>query len=270
VQAQEGRVGDLDQRIVDLEVEDRADAAPAHLVEATRRAVGAGGCQRLERPAVAVGAERQVALLSEEDPRRFAVDGGHLPLDEEADVLEAELPVLGEEARGGLVILGARHHVQGGRLAVSPADGHDLLGVDLEEAGGGDRPDRVRPLGAVEAEAGAETPRDDHDRDLAGRQGRRADRRGVPSSDAFAVRRGRRKTSTGRTRSGAGTSDPSARLGSRSGRRAPRSRSPRSRRPARPAVRIELVPPPEQVPLSMPFQARNQRRVRRHSHPLLS
>jgi len=212
-----------------------------------------------------------VAFRGEEDLARFAIDGRHLPLDEEADVFEAELPVLGEEACGGLMVLRARHDVEGGRLAVPPADRHDLLGMNLEEAGGGDRPDRVGPLGTVEAEARAEPPRDDHDGDLAGRQGRRADRRGVPPRDAFAIRPGEaghvyrphpfRRGHVGTLGADQGRDqrveplevDPLD-LGDQSG----------------PLVPIELVPPREQVPLSMPGQARDQRRVRRHSHPLLS
>ena len=41
VVAEEGRVGDLHERVIDLEVKERADAPLAHLVEAARRAARA-------------------------------------------------------------------------------------------------------------------------------------------------------------------------------------------------------------------------------------
>ena len=97
VQAEERRVGDLDERVVDLEIEERADAPLPHLVEAARAAVGPGRGQGRQGAAVAVGAEGDAALLGQQDLAGLAVDGRHLPLDEEADVVEAEVVVLGEE-----------------------------------------------------------------------------------------------------------------------------------------------------------------------------
>ena len=40
---------------------------------------------------MAVGAEGHAVLLGQEDLAGLAVDGGHLPLDEEPDVVEAEI-----------------------------------------------------------------------------------------------------------------------------------------------------------------------------------
>ena len=112
VQAEERRVGDLDQRIVDLEVEERADAPLAHLVQAARRAVRPGRGQRGERAAVAVGAEGDVVPVGQQDLARRAVDRRHLPLDEEPDVLQAEPVVALEEGDRRLVVLGAGHDVE--------------------------------------------------------------------------------------------------------------------------------------------------------------
>ena len=136
---------------------------------------------------MAVGAEGDVALLGQEDLARLAVDGRHLPLDEEPDVVQAEVAVLLEEPGGGLVVLGAGHDVERDRPAVAAGEGDDLLGVDLEQAGGRDRADRVGPLRAVEPEPGARAARDDHHGDLAGGQGRLADRGDVAAGDPLAV-----------------------------------------------------------------------------------
>jgi hypothetical protein len=136
VVTEEGRVGDLDQRVVHLEVEERADAPFAHLVQATALALGALMGERGERAAVAVGTEGDVRLVGEQHLTRRAIDGRHLPLNEEAEVFQPEPIVLVEEADGRLVVVGAGHHVERQRFAVAPAHRDDLLGVDLEEAHG--------------------------------------------------------------------------------------------------------------------------------------
>ena len=63
----------------------------------------------------------------------------------------------------------------------------DLLGVDLEEAGGGDRADREGALGAFEAQAGPRAAGHQDHADLAGRQGIRADPRGAAHRHPLAV-----------------------------------------------------------------------------------
>ena len=60
--AEEAGVADRDQRVVDLEVEDRADPALGHLGEC------AAPLERPDRAAVPVGRERDPAPLGEQDP----------------------------------------------------------------------------------------------------------------------------------------------------------------------------------------------------------
>ena len=187
VQAEERGVGDLDERVIDLEIEDRADSGRSHLLQARRRAVGPGRGQGGEGAAVAVGAEGEVALVGEQDLARRLVDGRHLPLGEEADALQAEIGVLGEEPGGRLVVLGAGHDVERDRPAVAAAEGEDLLAVDLEEGRARDRADRVGPLRAVEPQPGPLAARDDDDGDLAGREHRLAHLGHVPARDALGV-----------------------------------------------------------------------------------
>ena len=122
------------------------------------------------RAAVAVGRERDPAPLGEQDPAGQAVDGRHLALDEQPQVLDPERLVLVEERRRLGVVLRARHHVQGNRDAVAPPERDHLLGVDLKQRPVGDGADRVAALRAVEAEARALPAGDDHDRHLPRRQ----------------------------------------------------------------------------------------------------
>ena len=105
--AEEAGVADRDERVVDLEVEDRADPAVGHLGERAAPVERAGSS-----PAVPVGRERNPVPLGEQDPAGQPVDGRHLALDEEAQVLDAERVVLVEERRRRGVVLRAGHHVQ--------------------------------------------------------------------------------------------------------------------------------------------------------------
>ena len=153
MQPEESRVGDPDERIIDLEVEESADPARSHFLEAARGAVGPGRCQGHEDPAMAVRRERNMVLRRQQDLPGFQVNGRHLPLREEADVFQAKLIVGPEELDGGLVVLGAGHDVERDDMPVTTSQGDDLLGVDLEQACRGDRPDRKGPFGPLESQA---------------------------------------------------------------------------------------------------------------------
>ena len=86
VMAEENGVGDVDERVIDLEVEEGAHPALAHLVETTRRTVGTRLGQGGERSSVAVGTEGDGPFPGEQKLARRAVHGGHLALPEETDV----------------------------------------------------------------------------------------------------------------------------------------------------------------------------------------
>ena len=85
------------------------------------------------------------------------------------------------------MVLGAGHDVERHRPAVPAAQRDDLLGVDLEQAGGRDRADRVGPLGPVEAQPGARPARHHDHADLARRQGVGADPGGAAPRDPLAI-----------------------------------------------------------------------------------
>ena len=185
-------------------------------------------------------------------------------------MVEAEVPVVGEGPGRRLVVLGTGHDVERQRLAVAPAQGHDLLGVDLEEAGRRDGADRVRPLGAVEPEPGPGAPGDQHHAHLARRQGRRAALGDVTPRHPLAVSL-RQAVNLDRL-------DP---LGVGDGRLflAHEVRDQRvelvevdaldfADQP-RPLVIAEHAPPLQQVPLTVPGQAFDERRVGGHSQTLL-
>ena len=121
----------------------------------------------------------------------------------------------------------------------------DLLGVDLEQAGRGDRPDRERPLRPVEAQAGARAAGHQDDADLARGHRVGADPRGPSQRHPLAV--GLRQAGPPRSarpgRAG-GAAPPRRAPGRRSAVRAARNRSTRppppaahaGRRPARPTT----------------------------------
>ena len=159
----------------------------AHLVQATGRAVRARGGQGGERAAVAVGAEGDTVLGGQQDLARGPVHGRHLALDEEPDVLQPEAVVGLEEGDRGLVVLGAGHDVERQRPAMPAPQRDDLLGVDLEQAGRGDRADRKGPLGTLEAQPGARTAGDQDHADLAGGQRLGPDLGGPAPGHALAV-----------------------------------------------------------------------------------
>ena len=111
------------------------------------------------------------------------------------------------------MVLGAGHDVERDRPAVAPAERDDLLGVDLEQARRGDRPDRERSLRPFEAQPRARAAGHEDDADLA---------------------RGQR---VGPDPAGAGASAPARRRSGAAGR--PRSAGPARRAgpsPARPCT----------------------------------
>ena len=238
VQAEEGRVGDLDQRIVDLEVEERADAPLAHLLQAARRAVRAGGRQRGEGAAVAVGAECDVVLARQQDLAAGPVDRRHLPLDEEADVLQAEAVVLLEERDRRLVVLRAGHDVERQRPCRGDGPGRRssrqwIWNRLAEETG----PIGKVPLGPSYPSRVPDPPATRIDPDLAGGQGVGPDLDGPAPGHALAV--GLRQPDHLDRPDPVGLDlprRPRRAPAPRSGRRAARSRSRRSRPRAAPAA----------------------------------
>ena len=214
VPAEEPGVGDVHQRVVDLEVEDVADAAGLQFGE--QAAVGQGG----ERPAVPVRAEEQRARLLQEQLAGGHVEGRHRALLEVRELVggQAEPIVLGE-VRFGLGVRGrAGHDQERDRHPVPAGQGQDLLGVDAEQAGPGHRADREHPLRLVEPEPTALPAGDEQDRDLAGPQRRLAADRPRPAG----CRRPPRRTAV---RSRPATGRPPARTSWRTTGRAIRSRA---------------------------------------------
>ncbi len=162
VEAEEERVDRVDDRVVDLEVADVLDASASHVGER------AAAVERPERPAVAVGRERQLVLLAEQHVALVVERRDH-PLFEEEHVLGrvAEMAVpLEEGARLGVVHL-ARHDVPRDHVPGVAGVGAQLLGEDPEERLVRDRRHRKLALGTVVAEPRPLPSRDEERRDLA-------------------------------------------------------------------------------------------------------
>ncbi len=265
MQADERGIRDADQRVVHLEVEERADAELSHLVEAARRAAGAGGGQRGERAAVAVGRQRHMIPGRQQHLAGGAVDGRHLPLDEEPDVLEAEPAVSLEEVDGRPVVLGAGHDVQGDPVPMAPGQRQDFFGVDLEERRRGDRADREGALGPLEPEPGARAAGDQDHADLARGDGVGTDAHRPADRHALAV--------------GLGQADDFNRANPII-RRCGRAVAPHQlfdkpielvevdrrdlRRQPRSLVDVQLAPPAKEVTLPVPLQTLDQLRFGGH------
>ena len=84
------------------------------------------------------------------------------------------------EERDLLVVRdGAGHHVDRHRRAVAPRGGERLLEMNLQQRRARHRPDRVHPLGMIEAEPAPLPSRHEQHADLAGRQRLRAAIAGV-------------------------------------------------------------------------------------------
>ena len=116
-----------------------------------------------------------------------SIDRRHLPLNEAPQVIQAEAVVGREVVDRGLVVLRAGHDVQGECLAVAPAHGDDLLGVNLEQAGLRDRADGEGSLGAVEAQPRTRAAGDEDHANLARGQRAGADLGGPPPGHTLAV-----------------------------------------------------------------------------------
>lgn len=139
---------DLDQRIVDLEVEDLLDASLGQL---RQRPAGLEGRQRA---AVPIGAEGDLAALGQQDLAGPIVDGGHRTLAENPQVgfRQAEIRVLREKSAGLPFGCRADHQIDGNRGAIAASRRHHLLQVNLEDRAPRHRPDGKHPLGMLEAE----------------------------------------------------------------------------------------------------------------------
>ena len=271
MQTEKGRVGDLDQGVIHLEVKQGADAPRAHLIQATRSPAWPGSGQGGQGAAVTVRAQGDMAFLGQQHLARFAVHGGHLPLDEEADVVQAEAVVLVEEPGGFVVVLGAGHDVERQRGAVSPAERDDLLGVELEQARGRDGADRVRPLRAVKPEPRPRAPRHEHHPDLARRQHRGPQFGRVPPLDPFGV--GPRQAVHVDRPDVVGLGDVRNvlphQLGDQPVKLVEVNALNLGDKPG-PGLVGQVVPPAQEVLLTVSGQACNERRVGGHSQPLLS
>ncbi len=119
VVAQELRATDLDQRIVDLEVEQVLDPAAAGVGQSARSR------QSRQHPAVAVRAQGDAVPLGQEDLPAGLVNGRHRPLAEEPDVFrrQSEPVVPREEIEGFGVGRGTGHDVPGDAIHRSAAAG---------------------------------------------------------------------------------------------------------------------------------------------------
>ena len=227
----------------------------AHLVQAARSAVRPGSRQRGERAAVAVGAERELVLARPAGPCPVARStAGIWPWTKNRTCSRPKWSCASKKRDRRLVVLGAGHDVERQRLAVPPAQGDDLLGVDLEQAGRRDRADREGPLGSVEAQPGARAAGDQDHADLARRQRVGADLGGVPPRHPLAVglRQPRSPRSAGparRPRPRPARRAPARRSTDRAARRSIAAISPRSRACS---VGRQVAPPREQVPLTVP------------------
>ncbi len=130
VEADEGGVGDVDQGIVHLEVEERVDAPAFHVVQHALFVEG------LQDAAVAIGAREEFAGAFE-DQAAVGEQGGQHALGEEEDAFrgKAEVGVGGEEGAGGAVVGLAGHDIKGDGGAEPALEGGNFAGVDLEEGG---------------------------------------------------------------------------------------------------------------------------------------
>jgi hypothetical protein len=156
-----------DQRIINLEVEQLADAAAAGVGHGT--AGGEGG----EHAAVPTRAAGQPARRFQEQFSAGRLDGRHGPLAEDHQVRDGQSEPLvpGEEFQRLGMRGRAGHQVQRHMRLVPPGRGQDLLDVDLEQRPAGQGADRVHPLGMVEAQAGALPARYQNGAHLAGVEG---------------------------------------------------------------------------------------------------
>jgi len=150
MEADKGGIGDLDHRVVNLEVEERRHAARLHVREA---AVGLEGA---DHAAVPVGAHEHVSGRIEDDltVRRHARPHA-LPEEDDIVRVEPEIFVLLEVLHRRIVVRRARHHVERDARRVADGHGKDLAGVEVEERRPRDGADRIGALRAVEAEARA-------------------------------------------------------------------------------------------------------------------
>ncbi len=93
VQAEEGGVGDLNQGVIDLEVEEGPDPAS----RSSSRQLGEPSAGRAARaasvPPCPSGLKARCPFEAEEDLAVGLIDGGQLSLHEESDVFEAEVVV---------------------------------------------------------------------------------------------------------------------------------------------------------------------------------
>ena len=166
VQAEENRIGDFDQRVIDLEIEEGFDPS----IEQTLQESAAG--QRGKHAAMAIRARKKLMRRIHEELARGQVDRGHGSLLEKVDILfsQAEVALFAEELAGFRIGRWAGHYQKRNRASITILQGPDFLNVDLEERSLGDRANWVHPLGMLESEPTPLSARNHQRRDLASRQ----------------------------------------------------------------------------------------------------
>ena len=143
--------GDIDQRVVDLEIEQLPDAATAGVGH--RAALGKRG----QHSAVAVGAQGQAIGGVQQDLAGGGIDRRHRALTENVKVFraQAETVVRGQETERLLMRRRTGHQVQRYPHAVPPGHGLQLLDVDLKQCSAGNGANRKLTLGVVKSQAGS-------------------------------------------------------------------------------------------------------------------
>ena len=161
----------LDQRVIDLAIEQVLDAALLHVGQA------AGCVQGLEHSAVAVRAEEERVLFLEHQLAGLHVDSRHCALAEDLQVVavQAEVVVRVEELDGLAVSCRTGHQVERDASLVTLRGRSDFFDENLKERCVRSRADRVHPFRMLEAESRALAAGDDDDADQSRFQSRFAD-----------------------------------------------------------------------------------------------
>src|SRR5262249_46508379 len=132
MQADERWLGNAHQRIINLEVKEGPKALLAHLIQATRLAAPAAGGESRDGSTMPIGGECNSVLRGQQDLAGDSIDDRNLALDEKADLVQSETIVLLEKGDCRLMILRAGHDVKRDASPVAPAEGYDLLSMNLK------------------------------------------------------------------------------------------------------------------------------------------
>ena len=185
--ADELGAADVDDRVVDLKVEELFDAAPPEFGQCPRPpnlfegGVGLRTVDRGEESAVPVGTSGDLPFFGQKHLAVVVADRGDGSLAEDQDVFvgEAEIFILFKERDRLFVGGGTGLNAEGDSRTILPRRRPDPLDVDLKEGDPRNGSDRIDPFGVGEIEAGSLPPRDDRRRQFAGAE------RLFPTSDRF-------------------------------------------------------------------------------------